>query len=127
MLKKPDQCRMVSLCSHLFFAPNYKDPRRVLECLQRALKIADAAMSSSSNVLLFVEILNHYLYYFESDCSSVTHKYLSGLIALIQEHVENLDENSDSRIEVEAICNATLKHIASKKETVGGKYEAITV
>jgi hypothetical protein len=41
LLKKPDQCRMVALCSHLFWvgpaadAQHYHDPRRVLECLQR--------------------------------------------------------------------------------------------
>jgi len=133
MLKKPDQCRMVTLCSHLFFsgdeseANHYHDPRRVLECLQRALKIADACMASSHHVLLFVEILGHYLYYFERDCSSVTHKYLSGLIALINEHIGNLDESSDTKVEVETIYKATIAHIQKKKETVGGKYEAIDV
>ena len=133
MLKKPDQCRMVTLCSHLFFSgdesdPNhYHDPRRVLECLQRALKIADACMASSHHVLLFVEILNHYLYYFERDCTSVTHKYLSGLIALINEHIENLDESSDTKVEVETIYKATIAHIQQKKESVGGKYDAIVI
>lgn len=37
----------------------------MLECLQRALKIADACMSSSVHVQLFVDILNEYLYFFE--------------------------------------------------------------
>jgi len=67
LLKKPDQCRMVTLCSHLFWVgkasetQHYHDPRRVLECLQRSLKIADVCMSSSLHVHLFVEILNQYL------------------------------------------------------------------
>ena len=97
LLKKPDQCRMVTLCSHLFWAgkatdaKHYHDPRRVLECLQRSLKIADVCMSSSMHVHLFVEILNQYLFYFESDNAVITEKYISGLIALINEHLENME------------------------------------
>lgn len=60
LLKKPDQSRMITLCSHLFSPPGadlnatpYSDPDRVLECLQRALKVA-----SVSNPNIFVEILD---------------------------------------------------------------------
>lgn len=79
LLRKPDQSRMVVLCSHLFSHPNrvraassssnsdgdtpaaaegterspYNDPDRVLECMQRALKVA-----SVSNSNIFVEILD---------------------------------------------------------------------
>lgn len=62
LLKKPDQCRMISLCSMLFWPPKnpdgterYSDCDRVLECMQRALKIA-----SVCNTALFVEILDRY-------------------------------------------------------------------
>lgn len=131
LLKKPDQCRMVSLCSHLFWAgrasdaQHYHDPRRVLECLQRSLKIADVCMSSSMHVHLFVEILNQYLYYFEAGNSAITEKYVSGLIALINEHMENM-EASEQRAEVEAHYRNTLAHIkgmqaadATKEKFVG--------
>jgi hypothetical protein len=37
----------------------------VLECLQRSLKIADTCMDAATNIRLFVEILNEYLFYFE--------------------------------------------------------------
>ena len=86
LLKKPDQCRMVTMCSHLFWVgkaedeKHYHDARRVLECLQRSLKIADVCMSSSMHVQLFVEILNQYLYYFENNNSVITVKYINGLI-----------------------------------------------
>jgi vacuolar protein sorting-associated protein 35 len=69
LLKKPDQSRMITLCSHLFSPPapapagdlnanatSYSDPDRVLECLQRALKVA-----SVSNPNIFVEILDRYV------------------------------------------------------------------
>eukprot|EP01118_Nematostelium_gracile_P013563 TRINITY_DN5141_c0_g1_i5.p1 TRINITY_DN5141_c0_g1~~TRINITY_DN5141_c0_g1_i5.p1 ORF type:complete len:732 (+),score=221.45 TRINITY_DN5141_c0_g1_i5:76-2196(+) len=46
LLKKPDQCRAIYMCSHLFWSParDYKNGKRVLECLQKSLKIADACM-----------------------------------------------------------------------------------
>jgi vacuolar protein sorting-associated protein 35 len=77
LLKKPDQCRAISAASHLFWSPAAADDddgagdattaagrrngKRVLECLQKALKIADTCMAASLNVLLFIEILNRYV------------------------------------------------------------------
>ncbi|KAH0555994.1 hypothetical protein GP486_006066 [Trichoglossum hirsutum] len=77
LLKKPDQCRAVYLASHLWWAVEiparseedsktlYRDGKRVLECLQRALRVADACMDTAVSVELFVEILNRYVYYFD--------------------------------------------------------------
>lgn len=64
------------MCSHLFWKPEiegegYREGKRVLECLQKSLRIADACMDSSMNVKLFVEILNEYLYYFEGKNEAV--------------------------------------------------------
>lgn len=85
LLKKPDQCRAVYTCSHLWWgtmivgqedgeesAQPYRDGKRVLECLQKALKIADSCMDSVTNVELFVEILNRYIYYFEKQNEAVS-------------------------------------------------------
>lgn len=64
LLDKSDQCRMITLCSHLFwprdaegggFGERYSDCDRVLECMQRSLKIA-----SVSNPNLFVDILDRF-------------------------------------------------------------------
>ncbi|KAF9434971.1 Vacuolar protein sorting-associated protein 35 [Entomortierella beljakovae] len=107
LLKKPDQCRAVYTCSHLWWGTMivgeedgeavtepYRDGRRVLECLQKALKIADSCMDSVTNVELFVEILNRYIYYFEKQNEAVTVKYLNGLIDLINTNLGNM-ENPD--------------------------------
>lgn len=66
LLKKADQAKMVSLCSHLFWPKSvssdgtiierYSEPERVLECLKRSLKIA-----SLSNTDMFVEILDRFV------------------------------------------------------------------
>ena len=134
LLKKPDQCKMVALCSHLFYrgdvsSPNkYHDPKRVLECLQRSLKIADGCMASSTHVHLFVSILNVYLYYFELGCPAIQDKYITGLIALISEHVDGMD-HGEARAKVEESYGATLKYIKRKKEEgeTMEKFKAIQV
>jgi hypothetical protein len=44
----------------------------VLECLQRALRVADACMDAAVSVELFVEILNRYVYYFDQENEAVS-------------------------------------------------------
>jgi len=123
LLKKPDQCRAIYMCSHLFWVPerNYNNGKRVLECLQKSLKIADTCMDSAMNVHLFVEILNQYLYYFENGCDAVTSEYLSGLIALINTNIANMD----AAHEVTHYKN-TLEFIKTKKES-DPRYKAISL
>jgi len=96
VVKKPDQCRLVALCAYLFFPVDtnsdmkYSNPQRALECLQRALKLADACTATNpSNVRLFVELLEHYVFFFEHKNPAITHAYITGLVALIREHVNS--------------------------------------
>ena len=55
----------------LRFRQLYRDGKRVLECLQRALRVADACMDTAVSVELFVEILNRYVYYFDQQNETV--------------------------------------------------------
>eukprot|EP01104_Vermistella_antarctica_P015584 TRINITY_DN5152_c0_g1_i1.p1 TRINITY_DN5152_c0_g1~~TRINITY_DN5152_c0_g1_i1.p1 ORF type:complete len:839 (+),score=305.09 TRINITY_DN5152_c0_g1_i1:123-2519(+) len=95
LLRKPDQCRAVFNCSHLFWCGDgesaYHDGKRVLECLQKSLKIADSCMDAAVNVQLFVEILNQYLYFFTIKNQSITVKYIKGLVALINTNIANME------------------------------------
>jgi hypothetical protein len=63
LLKKPDKSRSIYLSSHLW----NDTPSRVLECLQKSLKIADSCMDIVTNELLFLELLNQYIYYYEQE------------------------------------------------------------
>lgn len=72
----------------------YRDGKRVLECLQRALRVADACMDTAVSVELFVEILNRYVYYFDQENEAVTIKYLNGLIELIHSNLNTADNAS---------------------------------
>ncbi|KAI9362538.1 vacuolar protein sorting-associated protein 35, partial [Zopfochytrium polystomum] len=69
----------------------YRDGKRVLECLQKALKIADSVMDQTLNVELFVEILERYVWYYENQNDVVAIKYLNSLIDLIQTNLANAD------------------------------------
>jgi vacuolar protein sorting-associated protein 35 len=61
-----------------------------LECLQRALKLADACTNANpADLRLFVSLLEDYLYFFEKNNPSITGKYITGLVALVQEHAGN--------------------------------------
>lgn len=77
----------------------YRDGKRVLECLQRALRVADACMDTAVSVELFVEILNRYVYYFDQENDAVTTKYLNGLIELIHSNLSTTEEGKESSLE----------------------------
>jgi len=90
ILKKPQQCRAVMVCCHLFWNDGRREGRRVLECLQKCLKIADGASQTpgiTDAVLLFCESLDQYIYFCEAGCDEVGPHYIESLIALCQEHI----------------------------------------
>jgi vacuolar protein sorting-associated protein 35 len=110
VVKKPEQCQLVGLCAYLFYPTqgpyvSHNNPQRALECLQRSLKLADASTSANpSHVGLFVELLEHYVFFFEKKNPFITHNYITGLVALIKEHFKNLMPSfeGDSRAVVDA-------------------------
>ncbi|KAM4118441.1 hypothetical protein ACB094_02G203000 [Castanea mollissima] len=138
LLKKPDQCRAVYACSHLFWVDdqeNMKDGERVLLCLKRALRIANAAQQmtnatrgSTGSVILFVEILNKYLYFFEKGNPQITISTIQGLIELITTEMQSDSTTPDPA--ADAFFASTLRYIQFQKQkggAVGEKYEPIKV
>ncbi|XP_042430946.1 vacuolar protein sorting-associated protein 35B-like [Zingiber officinale] len=135
LLKKPDQCRAVYACSHLFWVDDQdgvKDGERVLLCLKRALRIANAAQQmanatrgSGDPVMLFIEILNKYLYFFEKGNPQITSSILQGLIELIKTETQS-DTSSDPS--ADSFFASTLRYIEFQKQkggATGEKYEPI--
>ncbi|TYI27784.1 hypothetical protein ES332_A05G200200v1 [Gossypium tomentosum] len=132
LLKKPDQCRAVYACSHLFWVDGQdgiRDGERVLLCLKRALRIANAAQQmasiardSSGPLTLFVEILNKYLYYFEKGNKQITAAAIQHLIELINTEMQSDSATSD------AFLASTLRYIQFQKQrggVMGAKFESI--
>ncbi|CAI0435157.1 unnamed protein product, partial [Linum tenue] len=138
LLKKPDQCRAVFACSHLFWVDDQdgdKDGERVLLCLKRALRIANAAQQmanaargSSGPVTLFVEILNKYLYFFEKGNPQITSNMIQDLVELITEEMQSDSVTADPASD--AFFASTLRYIRFHKQkggSIGEKFEPITV
>ncbi|KAG6029808.1 hypothetical protein E4U41_000269 [Claviceps citrina] len=127
LLRKPDQCRAVYLASHLWWATPiasngetdetelYRDGKRVLECLQRALRVADTCMETATSIELFVEILDRYVYYFDQQNESVTTKYLNGLIELIHSNLAGNQQDSGSIETSKKHFHQTLENIRSRQ------------
>nr|TKS00288.1 hypothetical protein D5086_0000185010 [Populus alba] len=138
LLKKPDQCRAVYGCAHLFWVDdqdNMKDGERVLICLKRALRIANAAQQMSNaargntgSVLLFVEILNKYLYFYEKGNPQITVAAIQSLIELITTEMQS--DNSPPDPAADAFLASTLRYLQFQKQKGGAiseKYEAIKI
>lgn len=136
LLKKPDQCRAVYACSHLFWADDQdgiRDGERVLLCLKRALKIANAAQQmanatrgSGGSVMLFIEILNKYLYYFEKGNNQITVTTIQDLMELITTEMQS--DNTATDAAAEAFFANTLRYIQFQKQKGGAvseRYEPV--
>ncbi|SCU99658.1 LAME_0G04654g1_1 [Lachancea meyersii CBS 8951] len=116
LLKKQDQCRAVYTCSHLWWATEisplgeeegvtesfFREGKRVLECLQRSLRVADSVMDNVQSCELMVEILDRCCYYYIHGDEASTHvgiKYINGLIELIKTNLDGLKLEVTSMIE----------------------------
>lgn len=120
LLKKPDQCRAVCRASYMFWSKAGEDPfrnaKRVLECLQRALKIADACKANNAHVGLFVEILDAYLYHFEQENEQVVPSFITSLIQLIEQQLGDAQDTAHIAA-VRAHYQNTRRALADKKAT----------
>ncbi|XP_074645707.1 vacuolar protein sorting-associated protein 35-like [Tubulanus polymorphus] len=124
LLKKPDQCRGVSVCSHLFWSgkstegdsAEMHDGKRVMECLKKGLRIANQCMDNSVQVQLFVEILNHYIYFYEKGNDQVTIQVLNQLISKIREELPNLEANEESE-QINKHFHNTVEHLRNRMES----------
>ncbi|KAL5495803.1 VPS35 [Sanghuangporus weigelae] len=116
LLKKPHQATAVHLASHMFWqeAPDgevhepssvpgsdadsadgpkaypHQDSKRVLECLQKSLRIANSATEDIVTVQLYCDALDQYLYYLDHKASAVTPKFVNSLVDLITSSVDNV-------------------------------------
>ncbi|XP_017786600.1 PREDICTED: vacuolar protein sorting-associated protein 35 isoform X2 [Nicrophorus vespilloides] len=137
LLKKPDQCRGVATCSHLLWSgktlasnkQEMHDGKRVVECLKKGVRIANQCMDISVQVQLFVELLNHYVYFYENGNDQVTVQMLNQLIGKIREESPNL-ESSEETEQITKHFNNTLDHLRARienPETDGVSYEGIEI
>ncbi|KAG6829895.1 hypothetical protein H0H92_003028 [Tricholoma furcatifolium] len=120
LLKKSHQATAVGLASHLWWqeailvegeekkeisekvpvpeegeetvvkAYPYQDSKRVLECLQKSLRIANSAIEEIVTVQLYCDTLDQYVYYFERGAPAVAPKFINSLVELITSSIDNI-------------------------------------
>lgn len=103
LLKKGQQATAVALASHLWWQmelpgrdasdsdkPPFRDGKRVLECLQKALRIATSSIDKLTSVQLYCDALDQYLYYFERGVDAISAKHINSLVELISSNLDSL-------------------------------------
>ncbi|KAM6497809.1 Vacuolar protein sorting-associated protein 35 [Amanita muscaria] len=68
----------------------HQDSKRVLECLQKALRIANSAIEEIVTVQLYCDTLDQYLYYFDHGAPAVAPRFVNSLVELITSSIDNI-------------------------------------
>ncbi|WVQ85663.1 hypothetical protein IAT38_007829 [Cryptococcus sp. DSM 104549] len=101
LLKKSHQATAVLYASHMWWQGKvpgrenddktpFRDGKRVLECLQKSLRIASSCIDEITSVQLYVDALDRYIYYFEQGVEAVTPKYVNSLVELITSNIDSV-------------------------------------
>ena len=69
-------------------------------------------------VQLFVEILNHYVLFYEAGCESITVAMLGEIIKIVTEELAGLEQTDESQQIGQHFSN-TVQHIKVKREAEG--------
>ncbi|KAI0761169.1 vacuolar protein sorting-associated protein 35 [Trametes elegans] len=67
-----------------------QDSKRVLECLQKALRIANSATEEIITIQLYCDTLDQYLFYLDRGAPAVTPKFVNSLVELITASIDNI-------------------------------------
>ena len=102
LLKRSDQSLAILNCSHLFYKTLVADSNKIIDCLNKAKKFADYAMTNPKNAILFIKIINKYLFFIEKSENDESIDFISpetinDLIELVKNHIQSMKiENKDA-------------------------------
>ncbi|KAF9523654.1 vacuolar protein sorting-associated protein 35 [Crepidotus variabilis] len=68
----------------------HQDSKRVLECLQKSLRIANSAIEEIVTVQLYCDTLDQYLYYLDRGAPTVAPKFVNNLVELITSNIDGI-------------------------------------
>ena len=91
MVKRGDQFNSMLSIGDIYYSV-IKDGNKVNECINKARKYADFAMTNPQNLILFVELLNKFLYYAEKgdEIISIKPEQIDDIIELIRNHIQTI-------------------------------------
>ncbi|KAF8439372.1 vacuolar protein sorting-associated protein 35 [Boletus edulis BED1] len=121
----------------------HQDSKRVLECLQKSLRIAHSATEEIVTVQIYCDTLDRYLYYFDRGAPAVAPKFIVSLVELITSSIDTITSPASSssylhpsqRIEgvaspdmIQRHFRNTLQYIYAKKTGENpGRYDEVEV
>lgn len=125
LVKKADQCRSVALCAHLFWSGSAvesggekHESKQVLQCLQKAARVAAAVMEPPLQAQLSTELLSVFVLFYEKGVDTITPAHFSKMIALIEETLGRV-ESGEEADHITAQYSTVLNHIRRKKANPG--------
>ena len=128
LLKKQDQCGLVCECAHLFWTGDSRcaNDEKVLQCLKRAVRIADAVLDPVAKAKLTVDILDKYLYFYDIECPKVEAKYLQAAVKMCQDNISEVDGDASGLGDIKSHFKNTVRCIKKKAKGEGSaRYSGI--
>ena len=124
LLKRSDQCVAILSCVNLYANEYNLNKEKVKDCLIKAKRFADFAMTNPQNAILFLYIINKYLYLiekFDKDnfLEFIQIENINDIIELVKNHIHSLKvENKEAEILpiIEEYYNNTITMIGNKKK-----------
>jgi vacuolar protein sorting-associated protein 35 len=106
LVKRPDQVQTLLLCTHLFWSAErvsegaqkpepVRDDEKVLACLKKAAKLTTQVMDHTTQIQLYHELLNSYIYFFNQNHPGIDISVLNSSIEKLQSELSK-SSSSDS-------------------------------
>ena len=120
LVKRAEQCNAMLCCSTLYYHL-LGNKEKANECLNKAKRFADFAMTNPDNLVLFVIIINKYLYFVEAckddDCFIKTES-VEDVIEIIRNHIQTIKTENTAQTnlsEIERYFESTMDVIKMRK------------
>ena len=126
MVKRGDQFNAMINIGQIYYTV-FKDEKKVVDCIQKARKFADFAMTNPQNLVLFVDLLNRFFYFInaEEELVQIQAEQVNEIIELIKNHIQTIkhEVTIDSKFlpPIENYFNFTLEYIQRKKSSENHK------
>ena len=132
MVKRGDQFNSMLSIAQIYYSV-LKDGNKVTECIGKARKYADFAMTNPQNVVLFIELLNKFLYFADNgdEIISIKPEQIDDIIELVSNHIQTIknEVSVDSSFlpDIEKYFNNTVDIIKKRKSEENHKaiYDSI--
>ena len=126
MMKRGEQFNSMLNIAQIYYS-KIKDGNKVTEFIGKARKYADFAMTNPQNLILFVELLNKFLFFIENgdDVYNIKPEQIDDIIELINNHIQTIKNevsvDSSYLPPIENYFQNTVDIIKKRKNSEGHK------